>query len=89
MFVHLGGNTVVDARDVVAILDARRLHRVPDARALIDRAARLSGDAEAWVSARTVVVTTTGAYPAPISPATVARRIAQLANLPRPPKAER
>lgn len=89
MFVHLGGNTVVDARDVVAILDARRLHRVPDARALIDRAARRSGDAAAWVSARTVVVTTTGAYPAPISPATVARRIAQLANLPRPPKAER
>ncbi len=90
MFVHIGGETVVDVRQVVAILDARRLQRTEEARALVDRArqdpaAALGG----WANARTIVVTTTGVFPTPISPATVARRIQNLGRFPLVSTAER
>ena len=78
MFVHLGGDSVVDIREVVAILDARRLQRA-DARALLARAAQASGDPQNLKAARAIVVTTRGLFATPISPAAVARRIARLA----------
>ncbi len=85
MFVHLGGEVVVDVRNVVAILDARCLQRTPEARELLDRVARdhLQGQAP-----RAIVVTTTGLYPAPVSAATVARRIGDLVRMPQRRMAE-
>ena len=74
MFVYVGGDKVVDAREVVAILDARRLLRAPDARALWVRAVAGRTEAEA-ASARALIVTVEGAVLVPITPATVARRI--------------
>jgi hypothetical protein len=85
VFVHLGGDVVVDARDVVAVLDAQGLR---PARALPGRAApRWNEDISA--SARALVVTTSGVYAVPISPSTVVRRIARLSSLRGPLKAER
>ena len=74
MLVYVGGARVIDARDVVAILDARRLQRAPDARALWVRAAEGCEEAEA-ASARALIVTRHGALLVPITPATVARRV--------------
>lgn len=74
MFVYVGGDRVIDARDVVAILDARRLQRAPDARALWVRASEGCDDAET-AAARALIVTRTGALLVPITPATVARRV--------------
>lgn len=74
MFVYVGGDTVIDAREVVAILDARHLQRAPDARALWARAARGRSDADV-ASARTLIVTVRGLTLAPITPLTVARRV--------------
>ena len=83
MFVHIGGETVIDVRQVVAILDARRLQRAEEACALVDRAREGSAAAPgAWAGARAIVVTTTGVFPTPISPATVARRIQNLDRFP-------
>ncbi len=90
MFVHIGGETVIDARQVVAILDARGLQRTEEARALVDRACRGLGAAlGSWPGARTIVVTTTGVFPTPISSATVARRIQNLGRFPLGLTAER
>ncbi len=90
MFVHIGGETVIDVRQVVAILDARPFQRTEEARALVDRARE--GQAAApgtWASARAIVVTTTGVFPTPISPATVARRIQNPGRFPLGSTAER
>jgi hypothetical protein len=86
MFVHLGGDVIVDAREVVAILDARRLQRTAEARALLERAvaARPAG-----VISRAIVVTTRGVQPAPVTAATVARRIEELLKSPGRGMAER
>ncbi len=90
MFVHIGGETVIDVRQVVAILDARRLQRTEEARALVDRAREGPAAAPgAWASARAIVVTTAGIFPTPISPATVARRIENLGQFPLGSTAER
>ena len=76
MFVHLGGNTVIDVRQVVAILDARRLQGTPGARLILERTqGGRPRDATVWAEARAIVVTTEGVYPSPIAPATVAKRI--------------
>ncbi len=75
MFVHLGGDVVVDARDVVAILDLARMQRAPDARALVTRAAAAAPAAGA--AARTLVVTVRGLHLSPLASETVGRRIAQ------------
>jgi hypothetical protein len=79
VFVHLGGEIVVDSREVVAILDARRMRRTAEARRLLARAVRgLPREAEA----RSVVVTTRGIHPIPVAAATVARRVAAPAKKP-------
>lgn len=72
MLVHLGGDVVVEAREVIAILDARRLRRASGS---ADR-----GRGPAWESARSLVVTTSGIHPAPITPVAAARRIGQAAR---------
>jgi len=74
MFVHVGGDHVVDAREVIAILDARHLQRAPDARALWTRAAE-GREATEVASARALIVTVHGVALVPITPATVARRV--------------
>lgn len=74
MLVYVGRARVIDARDVVAILDARRLQRAPDARALWVRAAE-GCDATEAASARALIVTRRGALLVSITPATVARRV--------------
>lgn len=82
MFVHLGQEMVVDARQVVAILDARRLQRSPSTRALVERAAEegfLVAEAPLGV-ARSIVVTETRLYAVGASVQTVARRIEGRAN---------
>jgi hypothetical protein len=75
VFVHLGRDVVADAREVIAILDGRRLSRTADARALLARAVRAAGG----TPCRAVVVTTRGVIGASVSAATAARRIARLA----------
>ena len=79
MFVHLGGDVVVDARDLVAILDLARMQRAFDARALVTRATAAAPSAAA--SARTLVVTTRALHLSPLASETVAKRIAQLAQM--------
>jgi regulator of extracellular matrix RemA (YlzA/DUF370 family) len=78
VFVHVGGEVVVDAREVVAILDARRLQRTVEARALLARATA----ARAGQEPRAIVVTTRGLHATAMGPATVARRIVALGRLP-------
>jgi regulator of extracellular matrix RemA (YlzA/DUF370 family) len=91
VFVHLGGDAVVDVRQVVAILDARRLLHSPGARALLERASggRADGTAAAVEEARAVVVTTSGVCLAAISPETVAKRIRELGHFPHRETPER
>lgn len=76
MYVHLGGETVVDAREVVVILDTRTM-RTAEARAVLARARVPRGTP----APRAVVVTTRGVYPAPATAATVARRVADAGNI--------
>jgi hypothetical protein len=85
VLVHLGGDVVVDARDVVAILEVARLASAPDGRALV---ARASVAGETTASARTLVVTTRGLHLSPLAAETVARRVGQLGETRRRPKAE-
>lgn len=84
MYVHLGGETVVDTREVVVILDVRRM-RTTEARAFLARA-RVGHQGTA---PRAVVVTTRGVYPAPVTAATVARRVARVGKTPNTKTAER
>jgi hypothetical protein len=91
MFIHLGSDTVIDVRRVVAILDARRIH--PPAGApgsyvptVIVGANRPRGARE---EPRAIVVTTEGTYLAPIAPETVAKRIRQLSKFSGGETAER
>lgn len=72
MLVHLGGEVVVDAGEVIAILDARRLRRHPAGSLLAAQ-----GRDPAWESARSLLVTTRGIRVAPISPIAAAKRISQ------------
>jgi len=86
MLVHLGGEVVVDAREVVAILDARCLRGTREllrpkvrGRRARSRSHPVGLDADqGWGSARSLVVTTNGLHPAPISPVAAARRIARV-----------
>lgn len=82
MFVYLGGDVVVDAREVVAILDVRRLQRTAGARELLTRATDGAAPREGH---RAVVVTTRGMHAVPATPSTVARRVAK-AGRPAPAK---
>ncbi len=72
MLVHLGGDVVVDAGEVIAILDARRMRRAPGGSSWTDQ-----GGDPAWESARSLLVTTRGIRAAPISPIAAAKRISQ------------
>jgi hypothetical protein len=86
VFVHLGGEVVVDVREVVAVLDARHLQRTSEARSLLARAVAGGPQDEA---PRAVVVTVRGVHAAPVSAATVARRIETLLKSRYPETAER
>ncbi len=85
VLVHLGGDVVVDAREVVAILDLARLGAAPDGKALIARAV---GGAEAKAHGRTLIVTTRGLHLSSLAAETVARRVALPAEIRRRPTAE-
>lgn len=85
VLVHLGGDVVVDAREVVAILDLARLDAAPDGRALITRAA---ASAEARAQARTLIVTTQGLHLSSLAAETVAKRVAVSAEIRKRPTAE-
>ncbi len=91
LFVHLGGETVVDVREVVAILDARGLQRSSEGRNLLARAAAAGRLADPGLlpSARAIVVTSARFYPTPAAPSTVAGRIGSLAGTRRRKTAER
>lgn len=91
LFVHLGGETVVDVREVVAILDARGLQRSSEGRGLLARAVAAGRLADPGLlpSARAIVVTSALLYPTPAAPATVAGRIGSLAGTRRRRTAER
>lgn len=91
LFVHLGGDTVVDVREVVAILDARGLQRSSGGRNLLARAAasgRLA-EPELLPSARAIVVTAALLIPTSAAPSTVAGRIGKLSKVRRRKTAER
>ena len=87
MFVYVGGDNVVDAREVVAILDVRQLRRAPDARAFWTRASDGRDSAEIE-SARALIVTLRGTILVSITPATVARRVLERTRARGSPKAE-
>lgn len=72
MLVHLGADVVIDAREVVAILELSRLESAPDGRALVARAA---ASPEARALARTLIVTARGLHLTPLAAETVARRV--------------
>jgi hypothetical protein len=75
--VYLGGDVVVDAREVVAILEVRGLQRTAGARELLGRAAGTGAPGE---SHRAVVVTTRGLHAVPVTASTVARRVARVSR---------
>lgn len=80
MYVHLGGDLVVRVTDVVAVLDARLLAGSEINREFVERsraARRLRGDGPNEAS-KAVVVTSTAVIASGISPATLARRIADV-----------
>ncbi|MDI6771156.1 MAG: DUF370 domain-containing protein [bacterium] len=91
LFVYLGGDTVVDLREVVAILDARGLRRSSEGRNLLARAAAAGRLVEPGLlpSARAIVVTAARLYPTPVAPATVAGRIGKMAGSRRRKTAQR
>lgn len=75
MYVHIGGDVVLRVEEIVAILDARLLRASETNQQFLQQAAtqgRLRGYGLA--GARSVVVTTRGVYPSPVSPATLGRR---------------
>lgn len=77
MFVHLGGDTVVAANDVVAILDARLLEESAVNRELVERAVKagkLHGPG-AGPECKALVVAVDGVYTSGISAPTLARRM--------------
>ncbi len=76
---------VVDAREVVAVLDLARLGAAPDGKALI---ARASVGAETKAHGRTLIVTTRGLHLSSLAAETVARRVALPAVIRRRPTAE-
>jgi len=76
VYAHIGEDVVVRTEEVVAILDARLLRASEANQPFFQKAAaagRLLGHNLA--GARSVVVTTRGLYPSPISTATLARRV--------------
>ena len=79
LFVHLGGETVVDVREVVAILDARGQKKSSVGRALLAKASAAGrlADPGGLRGARAIVVTTGRLYPTHATPSTVAARIGQ------------
>jgi len=91
LFVYLGGDTVVDVREVVAVLDARGLQRSSMGRSLLTRAAAAGrlAEPELLPSARAIVVTTARLHPTPATPSTVAGRIGILTRTRRRKTAER
>lgn len=91
LFVYLGGDTVVDVREVVAILDARGLRRSSAGRSLLTRAAAAGRLAEPGLlpSARAIVVTASRLIPTQTAPSTVADRIGSLVRIRRRKTAER
>lgn len=71
MYVHLGDGRIADVREVVVILDARRLARVgPPA-----VATRPAGVGRAAPAVRSLVVTTRGVFASPVSPWALAGRM--------------
>lgn len=77
MFVHLGGDTVVAAKDVVAILDARLLEQSEVNRELVERAvkARKLHGPGVGPECKALVVAVDGVYTSGISAPTLARRM--------------
>lgn len=77
MFVYLGEEVVVDVRQLVAILDVRRLRRDAASARVAERAVR--GHPGEPVP-RAVIVTTRGVFPVAIGPEAVAKRIQKMAR---------
>ncbi|MCL6639993.1 MAG: hypothetical protein K6T92_01335 [Candidatus Rokubacteria bacterium] len=69
--MHLGDGRIADVREIVAILDARRLARV----GLPAVAARPAGTGRAGPAVRSLVVTIRGVVASPVSPSALAGRI--------------
>ncbi len=91
MYVHIGDEVVIRLGELVAILDARFLQGSEANQAFFAReaaAGRIRGHNLA--AARSVVLTTHGVYPSPISPKTLARRVVQAVHASGPnPLSER
>jgi hypothetical protein len=75
VFVHLGGEVVVDVRDVVAVIDVRRPPKGELARDLLDRARAMRPDVD---DARAIVITTKGIFLSTISSDTLANRVRRM-----------
>jgi hypothetical protein len=88
MLVYLGGDVVVDAREVVAILEMSRLEAAPDGRALVARAVAGPARREVSARARTLIVTTQGLHLSPLAAETVAKRVGRPGETPKRPMAE-
>jgi hypothetical protein len=76
VYVHIGDDVVIRVRELLAVLDARFLQGSEANQAFFVReaaAGRIRGHNLA--ASRSVVLTTRGVYPSPISPRTLARRV--------------
>ena len=74
MYLHLGGNVVVLAGDVVTIVDARLLSAEANRRLVQQAVATGKVREEDLRGCKSVVITTDGVYPSAISPQSLARR---------------
>lgn len=78
MYLHLGGNTVVAAVDVVTIVDARVLGAEANRRLLQQAVAAGQLQEAGLQGCKALVVTTRGVYASTVSPQSLARRLGGL-----------
>ncbi len=81
MYAYLGGDLVVRADEVVAVLDIRAVRASALNQRLLDRLSSAPAGASLAAPCRAVVVTRTGVLPCPLSVETVWRRLGEVGSV--------
>lgn len=81
MFLHLGGNTIVRTKDVVAILNAENRRANHATQLAIKAPTDTSATKNTGEEAKSLVVTAKAVYLSPISSGTLKKRAEYLAEL--------
>jgi len=79
MYLHLGGDTVVRMRDVIAILNAENSSPAPDLKHLLEGAQKRGALKRVTGEMKAVIVTNGDVYLSPISSTTLKKRADYLA----------